>query len=52
MRGWSEGVTLPLMFVRLAVIALSLAGCAKTAGPAPGIPDGEELVVTYYYLNF
>ncbi|MDP3501827.1 MAG: hypothetical protein Q8S33_15930 [Myxococcales bacterium] len=36
------------------VLALALAGCAETSvrPSAPGEPDSEALVVTYYYLNF
>jgi hypothetical protein len=40
------------MMLRFALIALTLTGCAKTRGPAPGQPEGEDFVVTYYYLNF
>lgn len=36
------------------VVALTVAGCAKTSvrASAPGEPDSEAVVVTYYYLNF
>jgi len=36
------------------VLALAAASCAKTSvrPSAPGEPDSEALVVTYYYLNF
>ncbi|MER2562845.1 MAG: hypothetical protein ABTQ32_19110 [Myxococcaceae bacterium] len=34
------------------IVTLALVGCAKTRGAMPGEPEGEQLVVTYYYLNF
>lgn len=34
------------------VAALGLAGCAKTHPALPGEADGEQVIVTYYYLNF
>jgi len=36
------------------MVALAVSGCAKTAvrSSAPGEPDSEAVVVTYYYLNF
>lgn len=36
----------------LALLSLLSLGCAKTIEAAPGQPDGEAIVVTYYYLNF
>ncbi len=36
----------------LALFSLVSLGCAKTIEAAPGQPDGEGIVVTYYYLNF
>jgi len=40
--------------VSLLLIAAVQLGCAKTTaqGRAPGEPEGDALVVTYYYLNF
>lgn len=29
-----------------------LLACAETSPRAPGEPTGDELVATYYYLNF
>jgi hypothetical protein len=36
------------------VLAIAAAGCVKTSvlPAAPGEPASDELVVTYYYLNF
>lgn len=36
------------------ILALALAGCAETSvrSAAPGEPESEAVVVTYYYLNF
>ncbi|MDP1920145.1 MAG: hypothetical protein Q8L14_28120 [Myxococcales bacterium] len=36
------------------MVALAVAGCAKTSvrPSAPGEPESEGVVVTYYYLNF
>lgn len=34
------------------IAALTLAGCAKTQPAMPGEAEGEQVVVTYYYLKF
>jgi hypothetical protein len=40
--------------LRLALLAFAVAGCAKTKVHhlAPGEPESDEVVVTYYYLKF
>lgn len=45
-------VTLRGMIRITLLAALALAGCAKIHAPLPGEPDGEQVVVTYYYLKF
>lgn len=52
LRSRHSDVTLAGMIRLTLIVTLALAGCAKTRGAMPGEPEGEQLVVTYYYLNF
>ena len=45
-------VTLRGMIRLMSIATLLLAGCAKTHSALPGEAEGEQMVVTYYYLNF
>lgn len=45
-------VTLRGMIRITLIAALAFAGCAKTHPALPGEAEGEQVVVTYYYLKF